>query len=60
MDEAEPQISITLAQQSMLVVQCFAKIAYAVDKVLATFAIMMNMDLDIGYPIANHFRKGFH
>jgi len=39
--------------------QYAAKTAHAVDKVLATFTIMVKMDLHIRYPIANHFRKWF-
>jgi methionine synthase II (cobalamin-independent) len=59
-DEAKSQLSIALAKQAMLAVQYAAKAAYAVDKVLATLAIMMKMDLHICYSIANHFRQRFH
>src|ERR1700693_5412107 len=38
-DESESQLPLALAKQTMLAVQCAAKTAYAVDKVLATFAI---------------------
>jgi hypothetical protein len=56
-DESEGQLPIALAKQTMLAVQYAAKTAYAVDKVLATFAIMMKVDLHVGYPVANHFRQ---
>jgi hypothetical protein len=56
-DESESQLPIALAKQPMLAVQYAAKTAYAVDKVLATFAIMMKVDLHVGYPVANHFRQ---
>ena len=39
--------------------QYAAKTAYAVDKVLAAFAIMVKMDLHVRYSVANHFRQRF-
>jgi hypothetical protein len=59
MDESERQLPVALPQQTMLVMQYAAKTAHAVDKVLATFAIMVKMDFHIRYSIANHFRKWF-
>jgi hypothetical protein len=59
MDKAEPQFPIALTQQTMLAVQHAAKTGYPVDEVLATFAIMMKMDLHIGYSFTNHFRQRF-
>jgi hypothetical protein len=59
-DEAERQLPITLTQQTVFVVQCFAKIAYAIDKVLTAFAIMMKMDFHVRNPVTNHFGQGFH
>jgi hypothetical protein len=58
-DESECQLPVALAQQAMLVMQYAAKTAHAVDKVLATFTIMVKMDLHIRYPVANHLRKWF-
>ena len=58
--KSERQLSISLSQQSMFVVQCSAKAAYAVYKVLATFAVVVNMDLDVRDSFTNHFRQRFH
>src|ERR1700687_2571857 len=59
-DETERQFPIALTQQTMLAVQYPAKAGYAIDKVLATLAIMMKMDLHVRYPFTNHFRQRFN
>jgi hypothetical protein len=59
-DEAECQLSFRLAQQTMLAVQYAAETADTVDKVLAAFAIVVKMNLDVRYSVANQFRQRFH
>ena len=57
MDESESQLSIALAQQAVFAIERPAKTGDAVDKILAPFAIVMEMDLYIRYCLANHFRE---
>src|SRR5208282_2116723 len=59
-DETERQLSIALSQQTVFGVQCFAKTAYAVDKVLAAFAVVVKMDFHVCCSFTNHFCERFH
>ena len=60
MDKAEGQLSISLAKHTVLVMKDVAKRCDSVDKVLTTFAVMMNMNLYVRKPVMNHLCQRFN